>query len=176
MEESEARAIYDSVALWYKRRQGAELNLDAMRARVIGERLMVCLERLKRRINLCRGINQTQVILCERAPAIPALRHSQKNLEVVLSARDLVEQVDMVDVRAPVDKIMLVPLPNCPHIVYPVVPSFTTSRPPLPPIFWPPPVEPPNRPPVTVTGCVPGVYPVPADPFAMEMRTPDVIV
>ncbi len=114
MEESEARAIYDSVALWYKRRQGAELNLDAMRARVTGERLMVCLERLKRRVNLCHGINQTQVILCERAPTIPALRHSQKNLEVVLSARDLIEKVDVVHMRAPVNVIVFVAWPHRP--------------------------------------------------------------
>ena len=158
------------------RRQRPKVDRYAMLAGIGYDRGMVGVERCKRGIDLCRRVQTAKIILREGAVTFPAFRGMKQEVDVVLAARDLVEQVDMVDVRAPVDKIMLVPLPNCPHIVYPVVPSLTTNRPPLPPIFWPPPVDPPNRPPLTATGHVPGVPALPAVPFAIEIRTPAVIV
>ncbi len=137
---------------------------------------MVGAERFERRVDLRRRVQAAKITLRERAVTFPAFRGMKQEVDVVLAPRDLVEEMDMMDVGAPVDKIMLRSLSNCPHIVYPVVPSLTTNRPPLPPMLWPPPVEPPNRPPLTATGHVPGVPALPAVPFAIEIRTPAVMV
>ena len=107
----------------------------AMLSCVIHDCVMVGAERIERGVDLCRRIQAAEVALRERAVAFPALWRMKQEVDVVLAARHLVEEMNMVNVRPPIDVIVIVSLPNCPHIVYPVVPSLITSRPPLPPML-----------------------------------------
>jgi hypothetical protein len=72
-------------------------------------------QRLNRGIDLRRRVQPAKIALRERTLATRTLRATEQQVNVVLAPRDLVEEMDMMDVGAPVDKIMLVPWPNCPH-------------------------------------------------------------
>ena len=63
----------------------------------------------ERRIDLRRRVKMPKAILRERAVTFPAGRSAQEQVDVVLAACDLVEKVDVVDVRAPVNVIVFVP-------------------------------------------------------------------
>jgi hypothetical protein len=63
----------------------------------------------ERRIDLRRRVKIPKAVLRKRPMAFPAGRSAQEQVDVVLAACDLVEKVDVVDVRPAVDAVVLVP-------------------------------------------------------------------
>jgi hypothetical protein len=76
---------------------------------------MIGVKRFERRVDLRRRVQAAKITLRERALATRTLRATEQQVNVVLAPRDLVEEMDMMDVGTPVDVIVLVSLPNCPH-------------------------------------------------------------
>ena len=92
-----------------------------------------------------------KVTLLEGPATFAALRHTQQKLNFMLSTCHPVYQMDVVNVGSPVDRVVFRAFLYYPaHRIYPVVPSLTINRPPLPPMPWPPPVDPEKVPPETL--------------------------
>jgi len=84
---------------------------------VFHQSIVVCHESSESGIDFCDWIKRAEVALREWPAAIAALRTPQKEAEIVFAASDLVEKVDLVHMRAPVDVIMLWAWPNRPNSV-----------------------------------------------------------
>ena len=78
---------------------------------------MIGMKRFERRVDLRRRVQTAKITLRERTTALPALWRAEQEIDVVLAARDLVEQVDVVNVSPPIYVIVLRSLPNCPNAV-----------------------------------------------------------
>ena len=117
MQHSESPVLGNSVAVRHNGRQRSKVDRDAVFTGVVHDRGMVGVERCEGGIDLRCRVQTAEAALRERPVAFPALRRVEQQIDVVLAACDLVEQVDVVDVRAAIDVIVLWPLPNRPRSV-----------------------------------------------------------
>jgi hypothetical protein len=85
-----------------------------MLSSIIHDGGMIGVKRFERRVDLRSRVQAAKIALREWPAALPALWRAEQKIDVVLAARDLVEQVDVVNVSPPIYVIVFVPLPDCP--------------------------------------------------------------
>ena len=97
------------------RSKRAQSNGNTVPAGVGHEGLVVSPKRFQSLVDLCRWVQMPKFVLLIRASALATFRAAKENLKVMLAAGDLVEQMNVVHVCAPVDVIVLVSLSQFPH-------------------------------------------------------------
>lgn len=111
--------VRDFMTCWNVSRQRSEPDRHCVCFRVAHDGVMV-LHQIRQCFidGECR-VQSAEVALGKGPFALWASRVPEQELNVMLSSRHLVEEVDVVDVRASIDEIVLVPFEYVPHISAP---------------------------------------------------------